>query len=279
MKKLFFVGLSIFVVFGLLGTFLWFSVNKQYEKQETYKKVFKNNETNQIIINAQNTDVDVKKGRYLEINYDGKHKVNANIENNLLHFSEQDKKLTFNANFIPFRKVNNHLTITLPEKNYNAFNITTNTGNINIENVKSKNSNIITGTGNITFDQVDFQHVKAMADVGSIGIKNSKLYEFNGELDTGNITVDNSVLKNNEMITSIGNIKIIDLKNECDIKASTEDGNILIDYKHKPQDTLLQLHADSGSTKIENSAFHGEKVGNGKNVIESYTDNGDIKIK
>ena len=44
MKKLFFVGLSIFVVFGLLGTFLWFSVNKQYEKQETYKKVFKNND-------------------------------------------------------------------------------------------------------------------------------------------------------------------------------------------------------------------------------------------
>lgn len=279
MKKLFFVGLSIFVVFGLLGTLLWFSVNKQYEKQETYKKVFKNNETDQIIINAQNTNVDVKKGRYLKIDYDGKQKVNTNIENNLLHFSEQDKKLTFNANFIPFRKVNNHLTIRLPEQNYSAFNITTNTGNINIKNVKSKNSNIITGTGNITFDQVDFQHVKAMADVGSIDIKDSKLYEFNGELDTGNITVDNSVLKNNEMITSIGNIKIRDLKNECDIKASTEDGNILIDYKHKPQNTLLQLHADAGNTKIENNAFHGEKVGNGKNVVESYTDKGDIKIK
>ena len=98
-------------------------------------------------------------------------------------------------------------------------------------------------------------------------------------MDTGNITVDNSVLKNNEMITSIGNIKIIDLKNECDIKASTEDGNILIDYKHKPQDTLLNYMLIQVAHKIENSAFTGKRLVMVKMLLKSYTDNGDIKIK
>ena len=55
-------------------------------------------------MNGQNTNVEVKKGKYLSIKYNGNQDVNASIENNLLHFTERENKYKFNANFIPFRK-------------------------------------------------------------------------------------------------------------------------------------------------------------------------------
>ncbi|MGK9045248.1 DUF4097 family beta strand repeat-containing protein [Mammaliicoccus vitulinus] len=279
MKKLFLTGLSVFLIFGLIGTILWFTVNNKFEKQETYEKVFKNNQVEQVIVNGQNTNVEVKKGKYLGIKYIGKQDVNANIENNLLHFTERDSKYQFNANFIPYRKTINHLVITLPEKNYQSFNISTNTGNISIKDVSSNNSNMITDTGNISYDNVNLKHAKAITTLGSVKVKDSKLTEFNGEIETGNIRINKSSLINSEMITTLGDINISQLKNECDIKSSTEDGNISISYEQPPKNTLLQLQAESGNTKIKNKAFNGEKVGNGKHVIESYTDNGDITIK
>lgn len=279
MKKLFLSGLGIFLIFGILGTILWYTVNNKYEKQETYEKVYKNNQVEQVIVNGQNTNVEVKKGKYLSIKYNGNQDVNASIENNLLHFTERENKYKFNANFIPFRKTVNHLVITLPPKNYESFNITTNTGNISVRDAKSNNSNIITDTGDIVYHNVNLKHAKAMTDLGSVKVKHSDLTEFTGEIKTGNISVDKSSLVNSEMITSLGNINISQLKNECDIKSSTEDGDISISYMNPPKNTLLQLQSESGNTKIENKAFNGEKVGKGKHVIESYTDNGDIYIK
>nr|WP_263312756.1 DUF4097 domain-containing protein [Mammaliicoccus sp. Marseille-Q6498] len=279
MKKLFYIGLSIFLIFGIIGTILWFTVNHKFEKQESYEKVFKNDKIEQIIVNGHNTDVEVKKGKHLNVKYDGKDKVNASVENKLLHFSERDKKLNLSFNFIPFKKTKNHLIITLPKKNYDAFNITTNTGNVSVKNVMSDNSNIITGTGNITYEKVKMKNAKAMSDLGSIRVSNSSLIKFNGELDTGNITVDKSKLINSELITNLGNINVKRLKNECDIKSSTEDGDITLSYNKPPKNTLLQLQAESGETKITNHAFNGEKVGSGKHVIEGYTVNGDIYVK
>ncbi|RIN85511.1 hypothetical protein BU005_13185, partial [Mammaliicoccus sciuri] len=90
MKKLFLSGLGIFLIFGILGTILWFTVNNKYEKQETYEKVYKNNQVEQVIVNGQNTNVEVKKGKYLGIKYNGNQDVNASIENNLLHFTERE---------------------------------------------------------------------------------------------------------------------------------------------------------------------------------------------
>lgn len=279
MKKLFLTGLSIFLIFGIFGTILWFTVNNKYEKQETYEKVYKNNQVDQVIVNGQNTDIEVKKGKYLSIKYNGYQNVNASIENNLLHFTERESKYKFNANFIPFRKTINHLVITLPPKNYDSFNITTNTGNITVNDAKSNNSNMITDTGDIVYHHVNLKYAKAVTNLGSVKIKDSDLLEFTGEIETGNISVDNSSLVNSEMITSLGDINIRKLKNECDIKSSTEDGDISISYLEPPKDTVLQLHSESGNTKVENKAFKGEKVGKGKHVIESYTDNGDIYIK
>ncbi len=279
MKKLFLIGLGIFLIFGLIGTILWFTVNNKFEKNETYEKVFEDDQVEQVIVNGQNTNVEVKKGKTLGIKYNGKQHVNANIENNLLHFTEQDSKYQFNANFIPFRKTTNHLVITLPEKQYQSFNITTNTGDILIKDVSSNNSNMITDTGNISYNNVNLKYAKAMSSLGSVQVKNSALSEFNGEIETGNITIAKSSLINSELITSLGNINISQLKNECDIKSSTEDGDITLSYEEPPKNTLLQLQAESGSTHIKNKAFKGEKVGNGKHVIESYTDNGDIIIK
>ncbi|SNV61469.1 exported protein [Mammaliicoccus stepanovicii] len=279
MKKLFLIGLSIFLIFGIAGTFLWFTVNNKYEKQESFEKVFQNNQIDQIIVNGQNTDVEVKQGNTLKLKYEGNHDVNANVENKLLHFSEHNKKFTFNANFIPFRKTKNTLTITLPKKQYEAFNITTNTGNIVLSDVNSDNSNMITETGKITYHNVDMKHAKAMSDLGNIHVNQSNLTEFNGELDTGNIFVENSRLVNSELLTNIGNIDVDDLKNECNIKSSIEDGNLTISYAKKPKDTLLQLHAESGKKRILNKEFSDEKVGPGNHVIEGYTDKGDITIE
>ncbi|WP_323704327.1 DUF4097 family beta strand repeat-containing protein [Mammaliicoccus sp. Dog046] len=279
MKKLFLIGLSIFILFGATGTILWFTVNNKYEKQETFKKVFKHNNVEQFIVNAQNTNVEVKKGKHLSIEYNGRQDVNASIENNLLHFTEGDTKNHFNANFIPFRKTINHLVITLPKKKYESFNITTNKGNISINNVSSNNSNIITDTGDITYDKVNLKHAKAITQLGSVNVNNAQLTEFNGEVKTGNIGINNSRLNNTELITSLGDININKLKSECNIKSSTGDGNIKMSYAKKPKNTMLDLQADSGETYIRNKAFKGESVGEGRHVVESYADNGDIVVK
>lgn len=279
MKKLFLIGLSIFILFGATGTILWFTVNNKYEKQETFKKVFKHNNVEQVIVNGQNTNVEVKNGKYLSIDYNGRQDVNASIENNLLHFTEGDTKNHFNANFIPFRKTTNHLVITLPKKKYESFNITTNKGNIDINNVSSNNSNIITDTGDITYDKVNLKHAKAISQLGSVSVNNGQLTEFNGEVKTGNIAINNSRLINTELITSLGDININKLKSECNIKSSTGDGNIVMSYANKPKNTMLNLQADSGETHIRNKAFTGESVGDGRHVVESYADKGDIVVK
>lgn len=278
MKKIFMIGLFIFCIFGLLGTILWFTVNNKYERQEIFEKVYKYDKIDQIIINGQNTNIEVKHGKNLKVKYQGNHSVSSNIENNLLHFSEREKKFNLNANFIPFKKTYNCLIITLPKKDYDAINISTNTGNVRIKGINAQNSNIITGTGNITYDDVDLKYSKSKSDLGSISIDQSRLMEFNGEIDTGNISIDETRLVDSELITSIGNIKVNNLKNECNIKSSTEDGNIDFSYKTNPKNTLLQLQSEKGETNIRNSNFKGEKIGTGEHVIEAYTVKGDINI-
>ena len=97
--------------------------------------------------------------------------------------------------------------------------------------------------------------------------------------DSSNIVVNHCTLKNGLFITNEGKLDFKNMPSQIDMKSSSKKGDINIEYKTKPKDTLLKLHPGMGDNNIKNPYFKDSKVGNSYNIIECYNVKGDINIK
>ena len=153
--------------------------------------------------------------------------------------------------------------IELPANFVGEFNVTSDVGNIHIDEFANASLKLSADVGNTKIKSINT--IEADADVGNITIEKVK-YAFI-ETNTGNIKINE--VNNFKLEADTGNINIEKAYLESDSKIKTDTGNIKI---KKTNDVYINAKADVGNTKIKNS--------NRKADIELNikTDTGNIKV-
>ncbi len=282
MKKLFISGLVLFVICFSLACISWFTFEKQDNKTNKEHENIDHKTINSLNVNTKFAKVNVKHGKRLSISYKGTKDIKIDKHNGHLKISEiNNNEDHYGLNFNPFRKMDSELTITVPKQQEKSLNMNLNSETIHISDLNLGKVNIKTtyngGDGlyvkHTQFENLKFRSKSAPVYIRDCVIKNSDIKT------TREINVKNSLLKSALLLSKRSNIKLTHMKSTSDIKASTNEGNILMSYATKPKDTLLKLNPDDGKVQVDNKYFKNGKVGNSDNVLEFYTDSGNIHIK
>lgn len=282
MKKLFISGLVLFVICFSLACISWFTFEKQDNKTNKAHENIDHKTINSLNVNTKFAKVNVKHGKRLSISYKGTKDIKIDKHNGHLKISEiNNNEDHYGLNFNPFRKMDSELTITVPKQQEKSLNMNLNSETIHINDLNLGKVNIKTtyngGDGlyvkHTQFENLKYRSKSAPVYIRDCVIKNSDIKT------TREINVKNSLLKSALLLSKRSNIKLTHMKSTSDIKASTNEGNILMSYATKPKDTLLKLNPDDGKVQVDNKYFKNGKVGNSDNVLEFYTDSGNIHIK
>ncbi|CAC6073943.1 exported protein [Staphylococcus aureus] len=67
MKKFFFIGLLVFVVFFTAATIIWFSYDKNKYGTKQYDKTFKDDAFDNVSINLDSTELRIKRGNQFRV--------------------------------------------------------------------------------------------------------------------------------------------------------------------------------------------------------------------
>lgn len=153
--------------------------------------------------------------------------------------------------------------IELPSNFVGELKITSDVGNVNIDEFNNASVKLTSDVGNAKIKSINT--IEADADVGNITIEKVK-YAFI-ETNTGNIKINE--VNNFKLEADTGNINIEKAYLESDSNIKTDTGNIKI---KRTNDVYINAKADVGNTKVKNS--------NRKADIELNikTDTGNIKV-
>ena len=110
-------------------------------------------------------------------------------------------------------------------------------------------------------------------------ISNCEILGGKLKTDEGKLNLHKTLLKDVAVINHENDINLADMQPLCNFKASSDHGDIYLNYQHKPKDTSLKLNPIFGKEHLDNPYFKDYRVGNGNNKIELYTYYGDIYIK
>lgn len=123
------------------------------------------------------------------------------------------------------------VTVSLPEKEYKALNVKSDTGSVSIPDSFTFGSiDVENGTGSVKCAAAVKGALNISTSTGNIKANDLTADEINLKVSTGNIKLDNVTVKKDLVATaSTGNIKLTDVtaKGDFDLKAST--GNIKFD--------------------------------------------------
>lgn len=280
MKKLFMTGLIMFLVFFAIGTIVWFTVEDKNNQIETIEKSFKPNEIKRINIHSDNADVRIKKGDTFHVSYEGKSKVNISNQNKTLQVSDNQnvKKRMLNVN--PFNGSKAQLTVTVPSKQLDEINVTTQVGVLDVENIQSSNATFWNEvTGQINVNNCTFKDTNISANETFISVNNSALSNSEISVNKGKIAINDALVKKSVFKVNRGSMELNKMQPECDLKASVNHGDISMRYLKSPKDVMLKLVPENGKIHVNVPNLHQGKNGKGQHLIELYTNQGDINIQ
>lgn len=281
MKKLFICGLTIFVVCFVLACLFWFSFEQQDNKTNEVSQNYHDDEIEDINVATKNAAVKVRQGEKFNITYKGSKDVNIKRHADKVNVTEKNNNEDhYGLNFNPFKNIHSTVYITVPKQASANLDMELHSQFIQLDQLRLGDVKVYTEHGNSEGFKVKNSTIKNLtyqSDFSSVAISDSKIKQ--GNLKTQNkIEVTRSLLKDTILLTEDSNIMLADMKSNTDVKASTNEGNINISYAQKPQDTLLKLNPLKGKSHVNNPYFQHNKVGNGQNIIELYTNQGNIYI-
>ncbi|EHJ08160.1 DUF4097 family beta strand repeat-containing protein [Staphylococcus simiae] len=280
MRKLFFIGISVFIVFFIAATTTWFVFDKDKYDTQHYDKTFQQDTFNRLDVKLDNSNLTLKKGHQFKITYNGDNHIQTKIKDKCLKVRDsQNKNRGYSADLNPFYHHNKQLTIEVPDNKIKTLNIDMDTGHLKISSIAVKDSDIINHTGNFNLDDVQFDNVNLYLNfIQDSTITNSNIVNSDFKVKGANLSIVNSKLKQTIFINDYGELNFKKMPAQSDTKASTKEGDISFEYAEKPVNTILKLNPGTGKSLIHNKAFKNGKVGNSDNVLEFYTIDGDIDI-
>lgn len=200
------------------------------------KTALSNQGFNQLEVSATATDISVKYGDKYAVEYEGPKNLKPTV-------SRKNGKLTIKQSASGIHHINGYptITITVPKHLLKSLNLSTDDGDIEVENIATTNP------------------ISLNTDDGDIDINNLK--SPSGKIDT-----------------SDGDITINKLNSKNGFKINTDDGNIHISTSNF---SGYNLNVDDGDIKVKGNSssdtFTQNK--NSANVLTASTQDGDIKIK
>ena len=129
----------------------------------------------------------------------------------------------------------------------------------------------------ITVPEQFIQTIESKSDTGNLMIEDVKAGEFLIQIDVGNIHFKDTVGAY-IIATATGNIKM-----ELDeilhpLTIRSDSGDIQLQTKKKPNDSVITGKTDSGKVAIYNEQLSSAIWGEGQTQIELYTKTGDILV-
>jgi len=283
MKKIFIVGLTLFVVCFLLGCITWFGFEKQSNKVNSVNKTFDDNKIDSLNIKNAGAKVNVVRGNHYAIHYKGLNELAINKQNNELVIEETNKRVDqYGLNFNPFRKVRPQMEITVPDKKLKQLKVSNNRFGILLKGLEAEKAEIspasIAGFSSY-IDESKIDYLKYNSIEAPIRIKNSSVKDALIKTNHAEIKSNNSLIKDGVLSVKKGSINLRDMDINSAFKASSKNGDINMSYNNEPKDVLLKLNPEDGQANVKNKRFEDDRVGSGSHVLELYTVHGDIHIK
>jgi DUF4097 and DUF4098 domain-containing protein YvlB len=265
------------------------------------------------------SDADVKiypvKGEYFEINLTGNYAGNEYGSNVNLSIEKMGENLEIKVVYpkVNLVIINRDFTlyVGIPENYTEDIKVTSDSGDIFINNISTKkfeidtasgeikisemnssiNSNIRSSSGDIKIEEFNSEEIEIKSISGEIFCENIKSKNgFNVETSSGDINIKNlensegnfksisgeinlvSLEKINSIITSSGNIKIISYLINNNLNIKTVSGEVELDLK---EDSSIDLEFESVSGYLKN---HFGDIYEGENKVYVKTSSGDLSI-
>ncbi|GFN32838.1 DUF4097 family beta strand repeat-containing protein [Paenibacillus xylaniclasticus] len=273
MRKWIGIGL-ILVAVGVAGLFSpwsnWRNESiKTVEVNEQHRVPVKDVKRLFIEMDSENVRVVQGDGSDIVIRVEGKvsaknserKKIDIDVSNGTLHARKPDWGITVGYNVYSLK-----LIVEVPGAAYDAINIETDSGNIELHDLEFGKVKLDSDSGDILAQQIKAQSIKLETDSGDAVLEDTA-GEIIAVSDSGDF-----YWKGPEFIWPI--------------KVKSDSGDVAFDVGHKPEQATVKYKSDSGYGVIE---WDGDEVDSGESIKEVYgsgapminvvTDSGDFIMK
>lgn len=213
-----------------------------------------------IEIDTTNADIQIQvtdSKPYIELVNKQKYNLHVEVEGNTLDIEVEEPWFNWFPFDFSFRTPK--LIVYLPREMYETLEVKTNNGMIVVNHLEVKELNTKTNNGKIVVKDVN----------SSIIYTDSS----NGKVILENIT--------GKIIGGTNNGDIIITKDVIDqpMELKTNNGDVTIQTKNEPENVTYQFKTHNGEVIVFGSEYFNPIVGNGENLIQLRTHNGNITVK
>lgn len=211
----------------------------EYEIKETFKDI-------KILTDTADIDFMLSENLNTLIIYEEHQNIkhSVNIKDNTLLIEVDDNRKWYEHIGISTSKI----TVYLPKSEYGRLIMKSDTGNVNVENIKANKFDLSTSTGNLKIVNIKCKNLFSRSDTGNILLENVIASEkFKIETDTGNVKFKDSDASDIFVKTDTGNV-IGNLLTDKVIFAESDTGNI--DVPKVMTDEKCEIITDTGNIKI-----------------------------
>ncbi|GGH29032.1 DUF4097 family beta strand repeat-containing protein [Paenibacillus segetis] len=262
------------IIIGLMGNFILYfmGISPFNTVAVSENRSFKSDSINNIVINAAMDDIQIERisGDAItltrlgsqSVQYSERLALNTSIDNGTLDITVLELKkqrFTINASY------DVDLTLSVPDKIFEAITVTTITGDIQLNNIHSINNTLKSETGHVQVNGTDSRLNKIRTVTGDI------------ELDGNTVSLD--------LNSTTGEIVIKLAELAGDIQANTMTGDITL-YVGKPVKAVQTvLHTGTGKIRTDiaglelsqdSDQFLARSLGEGNLEVQMSSENGDI---
>ncbi|MFX3632106.1 MAG: DUF4097 family beta strand repeat-containing protein [Candidatus Pristimantibacillus sp.] len=309
------IGALVMLVVGITGLFLSFGEGNPLDfGTEPYfeEKTIPADAVQNIQIKSDSLSIDAIKGRSNDIvvrlegnassKYLDRFKLTAEQKGDTLYVDgSMDDYFTFGINI-----VNVKMTVELPEKVWESFEVTNKSGSIfvsdlqgDVMNVTTQSGNIKTelvtvdelvskvNSGNITLSDLRAKSAELKATSGNIKLNGYTLDKLNFDLNSGSVELRDGTSEVTGELTS-GNVRIDAKEIVKSIKLKLNSGDVSIRADKEPESAKITFGTNSGSSRINWSSFNSVEdndkslsgtVGSGDEIlIDVKTTSGNLRI-
>ncbi|MFE4130840.1 DUF4097 family beta strand repeat-containing protein [Peribacillus sp. YIM B13482] len=258
-KKLSIIALVLLLV-GVIGSlFTFFQVT---DKKTTTEEKTVSGIVTDVQVDADNAAVEIiptkDKDTRIELVSKGvdvsKLDFSADVEGKKLSIKLKDR----HTSRFGFQIQSLHLKVYVPDKSYKSFVVESDSGKLQISELKSEILNVESQNGRVELNDIITEKVKVKSANGRVDLNNVE-GNLVGSSSNGEITLVTKDLD-----------RMIDLE--------SDNGKIMIKTENEPTNTTFNVHVDNGKVDILGKYEGNTVIGKGENLVKLETNNGKIEV-
>lgn len=151
------------------------------------------------------------------------------------------------------------LTVELPEKLWKSVKVQTQSGNVTVKEIESKEIALQARSGNLAADHYKSDVLTFTTESGNVDLSEGKS-AIQGETKSGNIQVE-----------------LNELQQDTDLKAGS--GNITVNVENEPESLAVDYRGNSGNGRIDWTRMTYEEKDEDGEIIKGSFGSGEVKLK